>query len=201
MADEYNITFVNKPDNFNKLIDFISDYPQRRFNIFVDTSEYDFDYRQFKVLNAISQNIYLVIPWDAREKIKDLNLKFFFNQTAPVMSFRMLEYVASFGVSDVYIMDDLCYNLKKTKAFCEAHNIQIRLIANRIPSIRPDKGTDVRSPWFIPETADELSKYIDVIEFDAGNSWARLETLCKIWKQKRWRENLRLINIDLETDI
>lgn len=61
-------------------------------------------------------------------------------------SFRLLEYVASLGVTDVYITDDLCYNLEMVRRACNKYNIRTRLIINRIPSSRPDKGIDPRSP-------------------------------------------------------
>ena len=44
--------------------------------------------------------------------------------------------------------------------------VHIRLILNRIPTLLLGKSEDVRSPIFIPETVDELDKYIDVFEFD-----------------------------------
>ena len=203
LTDEYNITFVNKPNNFDNLIEFLIQYPDKRFNITVDTENYQFDYNKFKVLNSIHKNVYLVIPFHIYPRIQNIEgLKFYFDPSMPIDSFRLLEYVASLGVTDIYIADDLCYNLEMVRRACNKYNIRTRLIINRIPSSRPDKGIDPRSPWFIPETIDELAKYIDTIEFEGGNSWARLEVLYKIWfKKKEWRENLRKINIDLDMDI
>ena len=43
-ADEYNITFSNKPNNFENLIEFLSNHPDERFNITIDTKEYEFDF-------------------------------------------------------------------------------------------------------------------------------------------------------------
>lgn len=203
-ADEYNITFSNKPNNFENLIEFLSNHPDERFNITIDTKEYEFDFNKLKILNNINKNIHIVTSFHENhfEQLKDLGIKFYFAPDFPIANFRLFDYVIKLGVTDVYIMDDLCYDLKRVKKAASAAGVSVRLILNQIPSIIPDKGTDVRAPWFIPETIDELSKYIDVAEFDSGNSWARLEVLYKIWfKKKEWRENLRAINPSLEINI
>lgn len=203
-GDEYNITFKNKPGNFDNLMEFLSDHQNERFNIRVDTSEYPFnDYSKFKILNAIHPQVYIVIPMNLQycEILQENNIKFYFDADFPISNFRTLEYICSLGVSDVYIQDDLCYNLESVKKTTKHFDVQVRMILNQIPSQLPNKGEDVFSPWFIPETVDELAKYIDIAEF-VGISWMKLETLYKIWfKQKQWRENLRVINPQLKIDI
>lgn len=103
-------------------------------------------------------------------KLQELGIKFYFSPDFPIVNFRLLDYVIQLGVTDVYIMDDLCYNLEKVRAAADKANVRIRLILNRIPSMLLNKGENVRSPIFIPETVDELSKYIDTVEFDSGES-------------------------------
>lgn len=60
MADEFNITFINKPGNFDNLMEFLSDHINQRFNIKIDTSDYEFDIAKLKVLNKIHPNIYII---------------------------------------------------------------------------------------------------------------------------------------------
>ena len=203
-GDEYNITFVNKPDNFENLMEFLSKYPDTRFNITIDTKEYQFDYSKLPILNTIHKHIYIVTSLyeNHYKQLQEMGIKFYFNADFPIVNFRLLKYVIDLGVTDVYIMDDLCYDLKRVRAAADKNNVSIRMILNHIPSMLLDKGSDVRSPIFIPETVDELSKYIDTAEFDDGGSWARLETLYKIWFiKKQWRENLQAINTDLQIAI
>ena len=56
------ITFINKPNNFDNLMEFLSTHLEDRFNIYIDTSEYSFDYAKLKVLNAIHHNLYFIVP-------------------------------------------------------------------------------------------------------------------------------------------
>ena len=205
LADEYNITFVNKPNNFDNLMEFISTHQEERFNIFINTSEYSFDYSKLKILNAIHKKLYFIISpvkEDIIKMFKENEIHFYFSPEYAARNFRSLEQLAKIGVSAVYIAEDLCYNLKKVRKACDKYNIELRWVLDLIPSTLPDKEKDVRSPIILPECMDEFSKYIDVCEFSEIQSWARLETLYKIWFVKRqWRENLRAIYPELEIDI
>lgn len=88
-----------------------------------------------------------MIPFHIYPRIQNIEgLKFYFDSSMSIDSFRLLEYVASLGVTDIYITDDLCYNLEMVRRACNKYNIRTRLIINRIPSSRPDKGIDPRSP-------------------------------------------------------
>ena len=204
LTDEYYISFSNKPHKFEDLVDFLQKHTNARFNLKINTSEFNFDLDKLKILNAIHPQLYVVTDYASGEykKLKAMGIKFYFAPNLPIDSFRLLEYVVNLGATDVYIMDDLCYSLEKVRRFCKQHNVRARLILNRIPSMREDSSIDVRGPWFIPETVDELAKYIDVAEFEENISQARLLTLYKIWfEKKEWRENLKAILPQLEIDI
>lgn len=204
LTDEYYISFSNKSNKFEDLLEFLQKHQNARFNLKINTSEYDFDISKLRILNAVHPQLYVVTDYSSGEykKLKEMGIKFYFSPNLPIDSFRLLEYIVSLGATDVYIMDDLCYSLEKVRRFCNQHNVRARLVLNRIPSMREDAVIDVRSPWFIPETVDELAKYIDVVEFDENLSKARLMTLYKIWfEKKEWRENLKAILPQLEIDI
>lgn len=149
-------------------MEFLSTHQKDRFNIFIDDSEYDFDYSKIKILNTLHPQVYIVTTLfkNYYKYFKENNIKFYFNPEYPVSNFRMFDYVCSLGVTDVYIQDDLCYDLKKVRKAADKYGVQIRLILNNIPSILPNKGLNVRSPWFIPEVIDKLEEYIDIVEFD-----------------------------------
>lgn len=203
-ADEYIITFTNKPNNFDNLMEFLSTHLDDKFNISIDTSEYNFDYSKLKILNAIHKNLYFIVPpkEDLCKKLKENNIKFYFGPEFAATNFSSLEYLANIGVSAVYIAEDLCYNLKNVRILCDKYNIELRWILNAIPSFLPNKATNVRAPIMLPECVDELSRYVDVYEFAEKHSWARLNTLYKVWfLKKKWRDNLRFIYPELEIDI
>lgn len=202
---EYNINFVNKSNNFDELIEFLSLHPTERFNISIDTSEYSFDFNKLKVLNNINHNIYIKLTSDnlnQHKVLKNLNIKFFFDYHFPISNYHMLESVAKLGVTDIYIIDDLCYDLENVRKACDKLNISLRWVLDIIPSGDAEQKSDPRAPWVIPENIDELAKYVDTFEFSENESWAKLDTLYKIWfKDKRWRENLRFLYPQLDIDI
>jgi len=205
MQCEYNITFINKNDNFNKLIEFLSQYPKERFNIAIDISEYSFDFNKLKILKNINPNIYIKLSTKNLNQykiLKDLNIKFFFDYSYPIFNYRMLEDISKLGVTDIYIADDLCYDLANVRKACDKLGISLRWILDIIPSEARDKSSDPRAPWVIPENIEELSKYVDTFEFLENNSEARLDTLYKIWfKKKQWRENLKALYPELDIDV
>jgi hypothetical protein len=156
------------------------------------------------MLNTLHPQVYIVIsPWDRLfPLVKEVGMKFYFSNSYPVTSYRLLEENVQTGVSDIYIADDLCYDLANVRKACDKFGVRLRMVLNRIPSQRFDKGLDVKSPFFLPEFAEELGKYVDVGEFVEEQSWSRLETYYKIWfKNEKWRENLNYIYPELEIDI
>ena len=188
----------NKLDN---LFDFLTKYKDIRFNILPK----DMTKQQMLVADSVNPNIYFRIAQSEDieffDFLKENNLKFFLDYPAAASCFTSLEQQILLGVTDVYIADDLCYNLEKAKKACEKHGVRTRMVLNLIPSRRYDKSTNPKTPYFIPETVDELSKYIDVGEFDSS-SWAKITTYYKIWFQRQeWKEDLRFIYKDLELDI
>lgn len=127
-ADEYNITFSNKPNNFDNLMEFLSTHQDERFNISIDTSEYSFDYTKLKILNAIHKNLYFIIPprEEIYTKLKEYGLNYYFNFNYAATNFRNLEQLVKAGVSAVYIADDLCYNLKRVRQACDVYGVELR---------------------------------------------------------------------------
>lgn len=198
-GDEYNITFNQAKNNFDQLFDFILKYKDTRFNI---TPE-DMTFQQMEVIDNINPLIFYKIPFDKTiiEKLKNKNMKFFFNEFFAPSSFSSLEEQIILGVTDIYICDDLCYNLEKVKKVCSNNGVQVRLILNEIPSTRFDKGINPKAPIFIPECLSELSNYVDIGEINA-NSWAKIGTLYRIWfERKEWREDLQYIYPELQISI
>ena len=145
-TDEYIIKYVEKQNNYEDLIIFLKDKTDARFNVIIPP---DFDIDKLIVLTNLYPNIYICTKYEYGifKKYKELNIKFYFDVSSfPIRNFRDLEFIANLGVTDVYIADDLCYNLKNVRKFCDLHNIRTRLIINQIPSTLPNKGTDIRSP-------------------------------------------------------
>ena len=124
------------------------------------------NYQQMEAIDNINPFIYFKIDLSYKvvEEMKKRGLKFFFNASSAPSSLSLLEEQIILGTTDIYVCDDLCYNLEYVKNICEKNNVQTRLILNEIPSKRFDKGINPKAPIFIPECIEELSKYIDVGE-------------------------------------
>ena len=192
---------------FDKLISFIEAYPNKRINIAIRDS--DIPINHLVTLNKLHSNLYIrlnLYQFPQAEKLKEKEIKFFFDNTVPVSTFILLDELIRLGVSDVYIADDLCYNLDKVAIRCKRDNVQVRLILNRIPATTPTAYSDVRAPIFTPRHFETLDQYIDVAEFDCFYSdesdaynWNIFNVLYKAWFKKHdWYNDLREINKDLE---
>lgn len=72
------------------------------------------------------------------------------------------------GVSDIYVADDLRYNLKNVKTACNKHNIQVRMVLNRTHTLSRFGGFLSTDPFYCPKDYEALSEYIDIGEFDCG---------------------------------
>ena len=156
--------------------------------------------QQMNVIDNINPFIYFRIKFDIDKitEMRENGLKYFIEPDSAPSCFSLLEEQISLGVTDIYVCDDLCYNLELVKKTCEKNNVSVRLIVNRIASTRVDKGINPKAPIFIPECLDNLSKYIDVFEIDS-NSWVKIGTYYRIWfERQEWRENLQYIYPELE---
>lgn len=105
------------------------------------------------------------------ELLKQKKINFYFDTSYVCSNFVLFAAMIAMGVSDIYAYDDLFYNLKKVSKTCKEHNIQIRTVLNRVASTSPGKGFDIRGPFITPRDMNVLEEYIDVAEFDCGDSY------------------------------
>ena len=203
VAKEFNIKFYSQKSNFEKLIDFIQKYEDKRINIeFPD----ELDLSVVRAINKIADNVYIrLFPQDLIhiKTLQEYNCKFFPDSTIAANNYSVLESYISLGVSDVYIADDLCYNLSEVSKFCSKHNTNIRMILNRIPSTCFDKGENFKSPIFRPQDYHLLKLYINTFEFDCLEggefNWNKQKVLYRVWfEEQKWVGDLREINRDLK---
>ena len=202
LVSEYNITFVNKPGNFDWLLTFLEQHNDKRFNIRIDTTDYDFELEKLHYAKIVNPNIHIIVDYiEEKEILQKMNINFYFSSAYAATSFRQLEWLVNLGTTDIYISDDLCYQLEKVKKFCDQHKVQCRLILDKIASQIPD-ANNPRLPYFTPEIIDILDQYIDIFEFTENQSMARLTILYKIWfENQEWREDLSLLYPELTLKI
>lgn len=197
---EFNIRFNKGQNSFEKLIDFIDYYKDRRINI-----EFTGDFPMGVVsgINKISDNVYVRLTQDnflAYQELKENNYKFFFDQDYKVYNYASLECFIDMGVSDIYPTDDLLYNIQETKDYCKSKNVNMRLVLNRIPSTIFNRGNTYKSQLYCPQDMDFLDQYFNMFEFDCGDpyDWAKFDVLYRNWfERKGWNGSLEEINDDL----
>lgn len=115
-------------------------------------------------------------------------IKYYFNMT--VSSWEMLHYFISLGVSDVYISEQLGFELPAVKALCSSHGVSIRAFPNVAQS--ETTNTDPLQRFFIrPEDTDIYAQYIDTFEFWGPDD--RQAIFRRIYERKEWGGDLQEI--------
>lgn len=192
-AQEWTIKYNSKDST---LLTFLDRNKDKRINLyFEDVVTIDFLYE----LNKKYDNLYFKLKKEQYYN-KDLkyNFKFFFDE--PVGDWDTLIGLLEYGVSDVYIVEDLGFELDRVKTIAAQYNVQIRVF----PNVAQSKFLDTNSlkKFFIrPEDIKKYENYIDVIEF--YHSDEQLDTYYEIYAiDRKWFGKLNEIikDFDLEID-
>ena len=103
------------------------------------------------------------------------------------------------GVTDIYIVEDLAFELDKVSQIAHEENVKIRIFPNVAQSSWRDTP-DIKKFWVRPEDIDFYSQYVDVCEF--FGTVEQIPTLLKIYKEdKQWFGLLNEIIIGLKTPL
>lgn len=197
-SQEYNLIFKEKHEKqgVENFTEFCKEYPQTRINAyfkdFIPSTEL------LEKLDAACPQFYVYLkePFELPPHIK-----FYFAR--PVSSWDQLHYLLTLGVSDVYIAGDLTHELPEVRAICSLHNVNIRLILNKVPDIGE---ASIKSTFYTPQDISLIEKFYDTVEFVCSPSsddpftlkdfdWHKFKTLYRVWFEKRtWSGELSLIN-------
>ena len=132
------------------------------------------------------------------EELKDTNLKYFFKVAAN--SWDKFTGLISQNVSDIYITDELAFELDKVAEIAHKNNIKVRIYPN-VAQSRWDKLSDILKFFIRPEDIEIYEPYIDVCEF-YGDKAQQIDTYYKIYQEdKKWFGDLQEIIIGLDSKI
>lgn len=123
--------------------------------------------------------------------IGNLQIPFFTGDV--VVNFDQLHYLCGLGVCDVYLGEDICFDLKRAKTICERTNTQIRAFPN-VGQCSVKSGPALKKFFIRPEDVEEYSDCIDTLEF-----WGPLDrqvTLHKIYTKGEWFGDLKELFLD-----
>ena len=132
------------------------------------------------------------------EELKDTNLKYFFKAAAN--SWDKFTGLISQNVSDIYITDELAFELDKVAEIAHKNNIKVRIYPN-VAQSRWDKLSDILKFFIRPEDIEMYESYVDVCEF-YGDKAQQIDTYYKIYQEdKKWFGDLQEIIIGLDSKI
>ena len=133
---------------------------------------------------------------EIEEELRKAEIPFFYSNFAntPDEVYGMIQR----GVSDVYVVESLAFNLKNISLYCKEEKVNVRLIPN-VAQYKKGFKEDIPDPYkfFIrPEDVDLYEPYADVFEIMAKDDI--LSVTYEIYRNKRWEGDLQQLIGGLE---
>ena len=159
---------------------------------------YIFDFQQ----THKEYNIYIRLPYIDETyypalKEKYTNMKFFFE--LKIKDWDSLIGIINEGVSDVYIVEEFCFNLKDIAAVAHSNNVRVRVFPN-VAQSSWESTPALKKFWIRPEDIHYYEDYIDVCEL--YGKYEQQKIYYEVYKQdEKWTGNLRFLIIGLDQDI
>lgn len=201
-VDEINIVYNLKDTT---LLEFLLTNKEKRVNICIEDLDIEKQLTAIEKIKDIknsNENLQLFIRLqnindDLIKKIKEYNLPFYINLR--VNNWDTFRGLIDLGVSDIYITEDLCFNLLSVSSIAHSNRVQLRTFPNVAQS--QWNSMDSLKKFFIrPEDIDTYSMYIDVVEFFGDID--KTEVLYKIYAiDKKWMGRLDEIIIGFDGDL
>lgn len=207
--DEIDEIFIQYKSNNRALEKFIEKFKEKRILIklnFEDLDEFIDSSIQVDFIKAVidkyEANVAIVLPeykFDGNRKVFDIfkekGVPVFFSTM--VHSWDELIGLANMGVSDIYIVEELGFELVDAAAVLHERGIQIRCYPNVAQSAHPDVP-DIKKFFIRPEDVEQYEQYVDVFEFygDSNNLYYKIYT-----KDKKWFGDLSEIIFDFNKNL
>ena len=190
---EFNIKY-DKQDN--ALITFLQTYPNKRVNLIIEDIEAFIANKEYAKLNAIkaalpdsnfavcfgglqTNTINLTRAMAATAHLENIP---YYSGTI-VTTWDAVHYLINHGVCDIYIGEQLGFELPTLSQKCKAANVKIRTFANVAQSSVTE--IDPYLKFFIrPNDIELYAQYIDTIEFWGPED--RQDVLFEIYSKGRW---------------
>lgn len=203
-ADEIIITYDQQSA---ALLTFLEEHPAQTIILMVNKVQDFADHQEWKKLNAIAAkcpNYKFEVCFNHREVPaivlvelgEKLNVPWF--SSAPITDWDSLHYFIDGGVHQVYVAEELGFELEAVSAFVHQHNALVRVYPNVAQA--SVSGSNQLKKFFIrPDDIEFYSKYIDICEFWCD--YAQQDAYLKIYKSGKWIGSLKQIIKDFDCDI
>ena len=204
-VDEINVIF--SPKNTD-ILGFIEKYQPKRVNLCINNIKQEDIENQIKLAKAFIEKypdtkFHLRIPFSKEETnkiveiIKENNVPFYFSDFATTWD-TLIGFLL-FGVSDIFVAEDLGFELDNVSEIIHAANAKVRVYPNIAQSSYPF-CFDIDKFFIRPEDVKIYERYVDIFEF-YGNI-KKFDTLYEIYNQGYWNGPLReiILNFYLPVD-
>lgn len=177
IVDVLNTTDFINDNSIAIFLDMQKSYPDMKFKL------------RFAHYNASHDELFI--------QLKEANIPFFF--TTHVNTLDYFQGLMDLGVSDIYIVEDLGFELKKLGPVAHAKDISIRAFANVCQTSWPHKS-NLKSFFIRPEDVPVYEEYVDVLEFYGDYNMEKI--MYRVYsKDKKWFGNLQEIIIGLSDEL
>lgn len=197
------------------LLNFLIQHRDQRVILDIEDKKNFFDTYGVETLAAIKINVDNPDNWvlrlpkildndmsldkDEIDRLRKTNLPFFFNEY--IDRWDILEGYLNLGVTDVYIVNELGFELDKVSNVAHEHNTKVRVFPNIAQSswfLTPD----LKKFFIRPEDIEDYEKYVDVFEIFEAQEPIIAETLYKAYAiDKQWYGKLEEIIGDFHTNL
>lgn len=196
-ADEIMIKYTHKTE---ELLQFIKEYDEDQ-RIIVNIISLEDIESNIEIFNAAAIahkkfGIMLSIKQDWTI-LKENNLPFFFVEGASCLD-ELDAYIIA-GVSDIYIINELGFQLDKVYKVCHRNGIQVRVYPNVAQSKTNFEINGVRKFYIRPDDVSIYEPYVDVFEF--FGDLTKQPVYYDIYNDERWLGDLGLVIIGLNTEL
>ena len=196
-ADEYTIKYTKKND---VLIDFLEKNNTKRVNLTIEERVTEAEMETFVSIYEKFSNLVLRFEsYDAEiiDLIQKSGIPFFFGNR--INNWDEFIGFINLGVSDIYIVEDLCFDLERVAAIAKPAGIRLRTFANVAQSTWKETP-EIKKFWIRPEDISIYENYIDTLEFFGTPQ--QISVLLKVYKEdKQWFGRLKEIIFGLQSDI
>ena len=191
-VDEINFVF-----DLASLLDFLEEYKEKRINVAIQFEDLDKIIKIYKEHNL--SNIFIKLPYYeeiAAKKLKENNIPFYC--ATLVSDWDVFNGLIEIGVSDIFITENLGFELDKVSKIAKENKVQLRAFPNVCQS-QWEYTSKLKTFFIRPDDVKIYEKYIDVFEF-FGNP-DRQKIYYKIYKDEQWFGSLGELILDFNFDL
>lgn len=197
-ADEIIIQYTHKSKD---LIRFVQEYDEKQ-RIVVDINNLEDSLEDslaiFEAAHTAHKAFAVKLSWyQPYFHIIESGIPFFFKED--IYTLDDLAWCLKMGVSDVYITNELGFNIKEVSKVCRENKVQVRVYPNVAQSTSPTKVDTFSSFYVRPDAVKLYEPYVDIFEFYGPLD--RQSVLYDIYTEGRWPGPLKDIILNLDNPI